>query len=53
MDTRGRVVPPLLREQETLVDEVEGGLPPVLRVEASVLGEGLDASRNTRIDRRA
>ncbi len=40
----GRVVPPLLIEQEGLVDEVERPLVPVFAGEAPVLRQRLDAA---------
>ncbi len=40
-----RVVPPLLRQQEALVDRVEGRLAPRLVDEAPVLRQRLDARR--------
>ena len=39
----GRVVPPLLLQQESLVDEVEGPLVPIFAGEAPVLRQRLDA----------
>ena len=43
VDARRRVVPPLLREQEGLVDQIVRELPPRLAEETPVLRQRLDA----------